>query len=192
MGFRPCDVPPQKTALHAISIIILVVVTSGRAAEPLPKGTLSGKVVDPDGKPVARARVWADQLDAKTSSMKTLVEARTDAEGRFRLGPVEPTYRLTMGLIVEADGFARLAVPPDNVSIASGCDHDLGTLQLDLGRVFTGQVIDADGKPRSNAEVVPQCLLAHRVTPSAASAANPDGCRRPLPHLSLARRAYSS
>jgi hypothetical protein len=131
-------------------------VTSGRAAEPLPKGTLSGKVVDPDGKPVAKARVWAEERNAKTFIMRTLVEARTDAEGRFRLGPVEPTYRLMMGLNVEADGFVRLAVPPDNVSIASGCDHDLGTLQLDLGRVFTGQVIDADGKPRSNAEVFPQ------------------------------------
>ena len=96
--------------------------TSGRAAEPLPKGTLSGKVVDPDGKPVARARVWADQRDAKTSIRRTLVEARTDAEGRFRLGPVEPTYRLTMGLNVEADGFARSSVPPDNLSITSGCD----------------------------------------------------------------------
>jgi hypothetical protein len=134
---------------------MLVVATSSRAAEPLPKGTLSGKVADPDGKPVARARVWAEERDAKTSIKRTLVEARTDAEGRFHLGPVEPTYRLEMGLNVEADGFARLIVPGDNVSIASGCDHDLGTLQLDLGRVFTGQVIDADGKPRSNAEVVP-------------------------------------
>ncbi len=155
MGSRPRDVPPQKAALYSIYIIMSVVVTSGRAAEPLPKGTLSGRVVGPDGKPVARARVWAEQRDKKTSIRKTLVEARTDAEGRFRLGPVEPTYRLPMGLNVEADGFARLTDPSDNVSIASGCDHDLGTLQLDLGRVFTGQVLDADGKPRSNAEVVP-------------------------------------
>jgi hypothetical protein len=159
MGGRPCGVPPQQTALHAIYIIMLVVAASGRAAEPLPKGTLSGRVVDPDCKPVARARVWADKRDAKTSIRRTLVEARTDAEGRFRLGPVEPTYRLTMGLNVEADGFARLIVPPDNLSITSGCDHDLGTLQLDFGRVFTLQVIDADGKPRSNAEVFPAVYL---------------------------------
>ena len=156
MGYRPCDVPPRKAALYKLYIIMLILVASGRAAEPLPKGTLSGKVTDPDGKPVARARVWADQRDAKTFNRRTLVEARTDAEGRFRLGPVEPTYRLSMGLNVEADGFARLTVSRDHVSIAPGCDHDLGTLQLDLGRVFTGQVIDTDGKPRSNAEVIPQ------------------------------------
>jgi len=156
MGSRPRRVPPRKTALYTLYIVMLVVATSGRAAEPLPKGTLSGKVVDPDGKPVARARVWADQRDAKTSIRRTLVEARTDAQGRFRLGPVEPIYRLEIGLNVAADGFARLTVSRDHVSIAPGCDHDLGTLQLDLGRVFTGQVIDADGKPRSNAEVIPQ------------------------------------
>ncbi len=156
MGYRPCDVPLRKAALYRIYITIFVIVTSVCAAEPLPKGTLSGKVIDPDGKPVARARVWADQRDAKTFTRRTLVEARTDAEGRFRLGPVEPTYRLTRSLNVEADGFARLAVPTDNLSIVSGCDHDLGTLRLDLGRVFTGQIIDADGKPRSNVEVFPQ------------------------------------
>jgi hypothetical protein len=156
MGFCPYDVPCQKTALYAISVIVLVVVASGRAAEPFPKGTLSGRVIDADGKPVATARVWAEDYDGKTLATKTLVEARTDAEGRFRLGPVEPIYRLKLGLNVEADGFARLAVPPDNLSIAAGCDHDLGTLQLDLGRVFTGQVIDSDGKPLPNAEVKPR------------------------------------
>ena len=46
----------------------------------LPTGTLSGKIIDPDGKPVsnARIRVYSDKL---------LPEAHSDAQGRFRLGP---------------------------------------------------------------------------------------------------------
>src|SRR6266581_4028263 len=59
---------------------------------PLPKGTLSGTVVDPDGKPVSNARVWVNTWGDATSS-KVLAEAHTDAKGRFLLGPVEPVYR---------------------------------------------------------------------------------------------------
>src|SRR5260221_5161563 len=55
---------------------------------PLPKGTLSGTVVDPDGKPVSDARVWVN-----TWGDKLLAETRSDSEGRFFLGPVEPVYR---------------------------------------------------------------------------------------------------
>ena len=121
---------------------------SARTAEPTPMGTLSGKVVDPDGRPVGGVRVWMETLDTKTSSRKILVEARTDAAGRFRIGPVEPVYRrLRHGLSVEAAGFASQCIPSGNLSIFPGLDRDLGTIRLDHGRVFTGRVIDADGTP---------------------------------------------
>src|SRR6516162_8152602 len=58
------------------------------AAESAPKGTLSGKVLDANGRPVGQARVWTQTVDAKTSSLKLLAEARTNADGRFRLGPI--------------------------------------------------------------------------------------------------------
>ena len=53
------------------------------------RSALHGRVLDPDGKPVAGARVWLnDQIGQQRP-----VEARTDADGRFRLGPIEPQYR---------------------------------------------------------------------------------------------------
>ena len=125
-----------------------------RAEEPLPKGTLSGRVVDPLGQPVAGARVWTDTVDSKTFVRKTLAEARSDSEGRFRLGPVEPVYRLRYGgLHVEAAGLAGQVLPSSNLSIFPGCDLDIGTIRLDRGRIFTGQVVDADGTPRPNTRV---------------------------------------
>ena len=125
-----------------------------RAEEPLSKGTLSGRVVDPLGQPVAGARVWTDTVDSKTFVRKTLAEARSDSEGRFRLGPVEPVYRLRYGgLHVEAAGLAGQVLPSSNLSIFPGCDLDIGTIRLDRGRIFTGQVVDADGTPRPNTRV---------------------------------------
>lgn len=119
-----------------------------RADEPAPKGTLSGRVTDPDGKPVAGARVWIDTYDGKR-----LAESRTDAAGHFRLGPVEPVYRNPFALLIDAEGLARHDVGRDGITIFPGADHDLGTIALVHGRRFTGQVLDVDGKPKSSIEV---------------------------------------
>src|SRR5437867_3044163 len=86
-------------------------------AQPLPKGTLSGTVVDSDGKPVANARVWANTYDDKL-----LAEARTNSDGTFRLGPVDPVYRHRLDLLFEADGFARQYVAHGTYSIFPGTD----------------------------------------------------------------------
>ena len=125
-----------------------------RAEEPPPSGTLSGRLVNAEGQPVAGARVWTETVDSKTLSRKTLAEARSDSEGRFRLGPVEPVYRKRYGgLHVEAAGLAGQVLPASNLSIFPGCDRDIGTIRLDRGRIFTGQVMDADGTPRPNTRV---------------------------------------
>jgi hypothetical protein len=132
-----------------------LMVSRGLAAEPLPMGTLSGRVVDPDGRPVAGARIAVDARDTKTNSVATLVEARTDSDGRFRLGPVEAVYRLRLPrpLRVEADGFVGPRVTFGTLTIFAGCDSDLGTIRIDRGRSFTGQVLDIDGKPREGVDV---------------------------------------
>ncbi len=140
--------------LQCVCLAALLTV-SARAAEPMPMGTLSGKVVDPDGRPVGGARVWMETLDTKTSSRKILAEARTDAAGRFRLGPLEPVYRqLRYGLRVEAAGFAGQDIASGNLSIFPGLDCDLGTIRLDLGHVFTGKIVDVDGTPLPDADVI--------------------------------------
>jgi hypothetical protein len=115
-------------------------------AQKLPPGTLSGRIVDPNCKAVAGARVWI--WDSKSQ-----VEARSGADGRFRLGPVEPLYRNRYLILIEADGFARQYIGRGTYSIFPGADADLGEIRLARGRVFTGQVIDVDGRPYRNADV---------------------------------------
>ncbi len=112
------------------------------------EGTLSGRVVDEDGKPVVGARIWAS-----TDEQGNRIEANSDAGGRFRLGPVAPVYRLRYDLIIDADGFARQYIASGTCSIFPRRDSDLGTIRLDRGRTFTGQVLDVDGKPAPNAKV---------------------------------------
>jgi Carboxypeptidase regulatory-like domain len=119
---------------------------------PLPKGTLSGTVVDPDGKPVSDARVWVNTWGDATSS-KVLAEAHTDANGRFLLGPIEPIYRHPYPILIDAAGFARQYIREGSYAIYPGADSHFGEIRLARGRVFTGQVLDADGKPCPNASI---------------------------------------
>ncbi|MGO9918899.1 MAG: carboxypeptidase-like regulatory domain-containing protein [Isosphaeraceae bacterium] len=161
--------PRLRTRWAACPCVCLAALwcVSAGAADPAPKGTLSGKVVDPTGRPIGHARVWTEFLDTKTSSRKPLAEARTDNEGRFRLGPIEAVYRrMPYGLRIEADGFASECISSTSLSVFPGLDCDLGTIQLDPGRVFTGTVIDFDGKPVVGASVTAQScwhVLGHTI-----------------------------
>ncbi len=139
---------PSQALIGLCLGTLLIASVPARAEKAMPKGTLSGCVVGPEGKPVAGARVWIDTYDSKK-----LAEARTDAAGRFRLGPMEPVYRNPFPLFIEAEGLARQDVGRDGITIFPGADHDLGTITLVQGRRFTGQVLDVDGKPKANIEV---------------------------------------
>jgi hypothetical protein len=153
---------PTRAPIGLCLTVLLIGSVFARAGEPAAKGTLSGRVVDPDGKPVAGARVWIATYDGKM-----LAEARTDTAGRFRLGPMAPVYRHPFPLLIEAEGLARQDVGREGITIFPGTDHDLGTIALVPGRRFTGQVLDADGKPKVNIEVecaVYSHYLGHTVT----------------------------
>lgn len=145
---------PALIALCLTTFLIGSVPT--RSEEPMSKGTLSGRVIDPAGRPVAGAHVWID-----TYNSKRLAEVRTDAAGRFRLGPVAPLYRNPFPLFIEAEGLARQDVCRDGITIFPGADHDLGTITLVQGRRFTGQVLDVDGKSKANIEV--ECEVYYHV-----------------------------
>ena len=134
------------------AIVLLNVGNYLLAEDALPKGSLIGRIVDPDGKPVGDARVWIN-----TSRDKILAEARSDTEGHFRLNDIEPTYRPYYTILIEADGFARQYIPGQSISIFPGIDNDLGDIRLDRGRVYNGQVLDVDGKPRSDAQAT--CIM---------------------------------
>ena len=152
------------TIVLSIASVASVASVAAAAPEPLPKGTLSGTVVDAAGKPVAGARVVMERgLDAATNQAKVMAETVTGADGRFRLGPVEPVYRAREGLRVQADGYAAQVIGAGTCSVFPGSDCDLGRIQLDRGRTFVGQVLDPDGKPVGGADV--ECNVHRIVSP---------------------------
>jgi hypothetical protein len=59
-----------------------------RASGRIPPAVGESGAVHIDG-----ARIRTNTLDPKTSPEERLVEARTDADGLFRLRPVEPSSR---------------------------------------------------------------------------------------------------
>jgi RNA polymerase sigma factor (sigma-70 family) len=103
--------------------------------------TVSGKVIDPDGKPVAGAKfvVSDDEVEEK------IAPVRSDAEGKFRFEMVYPkTVRNPRQVIASAPGYglAWLSEPRENV---------LFELVPDLP--IKGRVIDLQGKPVGGAKV---------------------------------------
>jgi protocatechuate 3,4-dioxygenase beta subunit len=93
-----------------------------------PCGSVSGRIVDRDGKPVAGLRLRLD-LDTTPRAWgdKELV---TDKEGRFRAKALVPGARYDLIL---AQASAILALPPDcvfaGVSVEPGKHQDLGDLK---------------------------------------------------------------
>jgi uncharacterized GH25 family protein len=129
-------------------IILWLSATFLIAADSLPKGSLSGRIVDPVGKPVPGARVWIN-----TSGDKILAEARSNAEGRFMLGDLEPCFQLPDYIFIDVEEFARQYIPNMFCCVFPGINYDLGDIQVDHGRIYSGQVLDEDGKPAPDAKV---------------------------------------
>jgi beta-lactamase regulating signal transducer with metallopeptidase domain len=104
----------------------------------LPNGdTLRGRVVDPNGQPVAGARVRS----AFGHSPQTLAgETRSDAAGRFAFAHRSPVEWI---LTAEAPGFAitSVVVPIGNVE---GLEHDI---RLNPPNPIRLKVVDTTGKP---------------------------------------------
>ncbi len=172
-----------------------LIAATTRGDEPLAPGWFAGRVVGPDGRAVAGARVWSESVTFRARGLPPVVEARSDAEGRFRLGPLPASNYYRANLNAAADGFAATSARRDRLAIYPEQDHDLGTIRLDRGRVFSGQVLDIGDKPRAGATVevgVRYNTLGHTVSaliPDIKLTTDVDGRFRtpPLPvgHLSL-------
>lgn len=118
---------------------------------------LSGRVVGPDGKGVAGAKVLAgpagqfdflplDAIDSKSMAWARRFDAVTDAEGRFALGLKNETH---VRLAVRASGYAPLDAER---TLARG-EHELGDIALEAGVVLEGRVIDPNGRPVAEAQL---------------------------------------
>jgi len=115
--------------------------------------SLSGRVVDPDGKPVAGAVVEPEldmqqMVHRQQGILDGIITSTTDAAGTFRMEGLLPGA----GTVVAAkDGFAR--------SEGFGFDVDEGEalegieLVLRVGGTITGELLDDDGNPKVGADI---------------------------------------
>jgi hypothetical protein len=83
-----------------------------------PCGSVSGRFVDQDGKPVVGSRV---SVSPKSWSCLDRLEVTTDKDGRFRLKGLVP-------------GMEYKGLPGDNLSVESGKDKDLGNIKVEVER----------------------------------------------------------
>jgi protocatechuate 3,4-dioxygenase beta subunit len=142
------------TAALAVALVVLTVVTQTPAQAPEPS-TITGRVLDADGRPIAGARVRLYRRASRWERVHPLVaEAHAAPDGSFRIDAAKPEaapgFRDYPRRVLLADhpGHAvgwRLV--PDDAAIFAG---DI-TLTAPAERTIT--VTDADGRPLAGATV---------------------------------------
>jgi protocatechuate 3,4-dioxygenase beta subunit len=110
---------------------------------------ISGRVIGPDGEPVAGARVSAHVAFSEPREEET----RTDESGAFRLtGLQEYASRAGNRIRVAADGFAPAAHRV--LGLKAGDEKHGVEIRLAKGAALTGRVTDEHGSPVSEARVL--------------------------------------
>lgn len=145
-------------ARNALVAALLVLVAPAARA-----GSITGRMLDASGKPVAGAKVrWTvyrsedevllDQTNAADPAV--LGETATDAEGRFRVGLDKPGTSVSLRLAPAGLPTARFEGPFD-----SSEDIELGEIQAIGAQPVSGRVVDESGKPVAGARVLASASL---------------------------------
>ncbi|MEO8191282.1 MAG: carboxypeptidase regulatory-like domain-containing protein [Acidobacteriota bacterium] len=126
-------------------------------AAPAQAGSVSGRVLDPAGKPLAGARVqWVgyrtdDQAIVDSSSATeppALGEIRTGADGAFRVPLDKPDVSVALRILPAGSPALRFAGPFDSTE-----DVSLDVVHTAAGVRLSGRVVDDEGKPVAGARV---------------------------------------
>jgi protocatechuate 3,4-dioxygenase beta subunit len=114
-----------------------------RAERPAATGTITGRVVSEDGRPVADAMI--SYFKAYSRVVGPRQTATADSDGRFRLTGLEPGLYNVHAMM---PGFVNATEPVGNVN-ESGFYRPGDSVNLTLmkGGVITGTVRDANGEP---------------------------------------------
>jgi len=115
-------------------------------------GSISGRLVDGDGKPLAKALIrtkpndWGeDEFSESIADMYpsnvTQTETRTGADGSFSLKGLAPDQ---YQLIFEGSGFTRAA--KTDITVTEGANTPIGELRMERGGTLSGTIYDATGK----------------------------------------------
>lgn len=122
-------------------------------------GTISGRVVDAEGKPIARARVvtqdnnWIDDefqkvLGNQFPTNTTTVDVRTDEAGRFLCTNLNPdVYQI----VVTAEGYMQTV--RTGLRVTENGNVQIGDVQMGHGGTVRGTLYDASGKPISGGTI---------------------------------------
>jgi protocatechuate 3,4-dioxygenase beta subunit len=166
---------PAATAPSALQAKVVAPETNSpqlSAAEEVAQTTLTGRVVDPSGRPVSSARIVyhgsGDRMilrrfgSTDATSMED-PETMTDRDGRFSLTVALPDSEqgeeddlIFLGgrgarLVATHDAFTVLV--QDCPTLEQGREVDMGTLSMDMGSQVAGRVLDEAGRPVGGAEV---------------------------------------
>jgi AcrR family transcriptional regulator len=120
----------------------------------------SGRVVDPEGRGVAGARVWPRSASEPFPTMDPAFDAVTsDQQGHWRIPALAPgSYQFLAG----HPDFAQVTSPPVPIGRAPVDGIDL---RLEGGGQVTGSVRGPDGKPVADAEVRAAALSGMAIWP---------------------------
>ncbi|MGH9362837.1 MAG: MSCRAMM family protein, partial [Thermoanaerobaculia bacterium] len=109
-----------------------------------PAVRVSGRVVDPDAKPVANAEVFliVERQRGGSYAMRSAGRSTSDDEGRFLFADVEPG---TLHVSAQAEG----RQPAELAGVQAVAGRDVADLELVLapGATVEGRVLDSDGRP---------------------------------------------
>ncbi len=111
-----------------------------------PGGTLKGRVLDEEGKPIPGA--W---VGTRNSGYFPSQHAKTDADGRFALPGLDPDAKLAVS--ASADGYDYLSDQPVTFAAGQREAQVEFTLKKTKRRTISGRVTKPDGSPIEGAKV---------------------------------------
>lgn len=111
-----------------------------------PGGTVEGRVLSPEGRPVPNARVSVAEPGSDAFSAFSRVRATTDGDGRYRLDGVPPGPQT---LEATAEGYRRGVRDVEVTAETRTIDFE-----LERGLEVSGRVVDDAGHPVPSAQVM--------------------------------------
>jgi protocatechuate 3,4-dioxygenase beta subunit len=117
-----------------------------------PGATLTGEVVDPNGRGIAGAGLRIMLRVANWgSSLGRDRDVKTDTEGKFEVSAIPPDQRYNVTAL--AQGYGQREIDLEEARV-TGDRVDVGRFELAVANLsVTGLVVDAEGEPVPNADV---------------------------------------
>ena len=117
-----------------------------------PAVTFTGRVVDPDGKGIASARITVMLRGSSWGSSIGRGRIMTDEQGKFEIKAIPTEHKYT--LYVVAEGYGEIHKEEISTDDAVNNHLDVGALTLAVANLsVSGLVVDNDGKPVAGARI---------------------------------------